>query len=98
MLLAGEADVCAVDSIVWRRMSAARPELAERLRVVESLGPFPIQPVVAAPALGDATVRRVADALLELGPRELGAFGATGFAPVDEAHYRPLARLLARIA
>lgn len=96
MLLAGEADVCAVDSVVWRRLSSARPELAERLRVAESLGPFPIQPVVASPNLPAAVVEAIAVSLLELGPTELGRFGATGFAPVDETHYRPLARLLAR--
>ena len=95
MLLAGEADVCTVDSVVWRRLTSERPELADRLRVVESLGPFPIQPVVASPALGDGAVERIAQALLSLGADELGAFGARGFAPVDEADYRPLAGVLA---
>jgi phosphonate transport system substrate-binding protein len=97
MVLAGEADVCAVDSVVWRRLTGERPELTHRLRVVESLGPFPIQPVVAAPTLPADMVENIADTLLELGPGELGAFGATGFVHVDDAHYRPLAHLLTRI-
>jgi phosphonate transport system substrate-binding protein len=94
MLLAGDADVCAVDSVVWRRMSRARPGLADRLRVVESLGPFPIQPVIAAPTLATEVVAAIAAAMLQLGPRELGRFGAMGFAPVSDAHYRPLTGLL----
>jgi phosphonate transport system substrate-binding protein len=97
MLLADKADVCAVDSVVWRRLSSARPELTERLRVVESLGPFPIQPVIAAPTLPADVVEAIAGSLLELNPRELGSFGATGFVPVDDAHYRPLAGLLDRV-
>ena len=97
MLLAEEADVCAVDSVVWRRLSSARAELAERLRVVESLGPFPIQPVVAAGSVPAGVVEGIANSLLELGPRELGSFGATGFVAVDDTHYRPLAALLDRV-
>lgn len=91
MLLAGDADVCAVDSVVWRRLAAERPGLTRRLRVVEALGPFPIQPVLASRALPVATVDRIAAALLGPGPGEIGTFGASGFAPVDDAHYRPLA-------
>ncbi len=97
MLLGEEADVCAVDSVVWRRLSSDRPELTERLRVVKSLGPFPIQPVIAAPTLPTDVVEAIAGSLLELGPRELGSFGATGFVAVDDTHYRPLAALLDRV-
>ncbi len=97
MLLAKKADVCAVDSVVWRRLTSARPDLTDRLRVVESLGPFPIQPVIAAPTLPADVVEAIAGSLLELGSRELGRFGATGFAAVDDTHYRPLAGLLDRV-
>lgn len=97
LLLAAEADVCAVDSVVWRRLTATRPQLARRLRIVESLGPFPIQPVVASKDLDEGTIDRIAGALLALGAGELGSFGASGFAPVDDGHYRPLARVLAGV-
>jgi ABC-type phosphate/phosphonate transport system substrate-binding protein len=85
-----------VDSVVWRRLSRTRPDLADRVRVVESLGPFPIQPVIAAQTLPGDLVEAIADALLRLGPRELGPFGATGFVPVDDAHYRALAGVIDR--
>ena len=48
MVCAGEVDASAIDSQVLAVALRERPELAERLRVVESFGPSTIQPVVAA--------------------------------------------------
>ena len=59
-----------------------RPELLRRFRVLESLGPFPIQPVVASSRIDDGQLQRIADALLSLGQAELDPFGAIGFAPI----------------
>ena len=45
-LLEGEVDMAAIDSNVLRVQMKERPELKAELKVVESLGPFPVQPVV----------------------------------------------------
>jgi phosphonate transport system substrate-binding protein len=46
MIVRGEVDAAAVDSEVLRFKLRASPGLRERLRVLESWIPFPIQPVV----------------------------------------------------
>ena len=46
MIVRGEVDAAAVDSKVLRIKLRASPGLRERLRVLESWIPFPIQPVV----------------------------------------------------
>lgn len=97
LIAAGEADVCSVDSVVWRRLVVERPELLRRFRVLESLGPFPIQPVVASSRIDDGQLQRIADALLSLGQAELHPFGAIGFAPIGPQAYEPLALFLSRL-
>ncbi len=54
MVTGGEADAAAIDSNVLRIALQTAPELRERLRVLESRGPFPIQPV----SVGRATTTR----------------------------------------
>ena len=97
LLDTGKADVCSVDSIVWRRLTGERPELLKRFRVLESLGPFPVQPIVASPRLDPETLERLTGALLRLGPNDLDPFGASGFVSVSPDDYRPLAAFLARL-
>jgi len=93
LVVSGQADAAAIDS---NALSLARRRdrgLDDRLRVLESWGPMPIQPLLARSDL-DASVRdRIAEALLGL-HREparrasLEAFGVRRFAAVDEASYR----------
>ncbi len=85
LVRSGAADAAAIDSNVLFMYP-----LDDRLRVVESLGPHPIQPVVARADLDGERVARVQRALLTLGtraPELLGAFGFAGFAEVEHAHY-----------
>ncbi|MGH1347070.1 MAG: phosphate/phosphite/phosphonate ABC transporter substrate-binding protein [Nannocystales bacterium] len=69
----GVADVAAVDANVWRAM----PQ--DGLRVLESLGPFPIQPMVVRRGAVDPA--RVAAALRSWCPAGQGMI--RGFAPVS---------------
>ena len=48
MLLAGAGDAAAIDSIVLEREYQQDPTLADELRVITTLGPSPIPPVVCA--------------------------------------------------
>jgi phosphonate transport system substrate-binding protein len=89
MVARGAVDAAAVDSNVLALALARSPALAGRLRVLETWGPHPIQPLVVATRLPAATRARLRDALLSLSadPR-LARWRVLGFAPVSEADYR----------
>lgn len=98
MVADGEVDAAAIDSNVLRIGLRSNPELCGRLRVIESLGPFPIQPVVLRSALHPELKSRLRDALLDLGttrhsPR-LSEFGLERFAPISYEHYAEEERVL----
>jgi ABC-type phosphate/phosphonate transport system substrate-binding protein len=91
MVAAGAADAAAIDSnVLWlARRDGAMPG---GLRVLESWGPMPIQPVLARASLPPEVRRRIAEALLELsatedGARRLAAYGVRRFAAVDPGAY-----------
>ena len=100
---AGEADCAAIDSstlLLERRRGAARD-----VRVVESFGPFPVQPIVARADLDPVHLRALAEALLamhesELGRAALRRAGVLRFGPISSEAYAlersHLARALAQ--
>lgn len=82
----GEADAAAIDSNVLRRAGASHD-----LRVIESWGPFPIQPAVIRAALDGAMRDKIASALLmmhEEHGKALASFGFARFTQADLAAYR----------
>jgi len=81
---AGIADAAAVDSNVLLLALRRDRSLDGRIRVLESWGPFPVQPVVARASLPAWLKQRVTEALLSAG--ELHA-GLHGFARVTEEDY-----------
>ena len=46
LILNGEADASAIDATVLEMLLAREPELGERIRVIETIGPSPIPPYV----------------------------------------------------
>jgi ABC-type phosphate/phosphonate transport system substrate-binding protein len=83
LVAVGVADAAAIDSNVLRFFP--RPDL----RVLATLGPFPIQPLVARNDLpGIADIRA---AVLSLG--DFSHFGFRGFAAVDATHFEPRDRV-----
>ena len=79
----GLADAAAIDSNVLRMQGSS-------LRVLESWGPFAIQPTVIRTALPEETKRRVADALLTMHERHedsLAQFGLLRFVDGHEDDY-----------
>lgn len=48
LILAGEADVAAIDSTVLSALLARQPEIADQLRVIDVIGPNPMPPWVVA--------------------------------------------------
>lgn len=99
MVSSGEVDAAAVDSNVMRIALSSDPELRERLRVIESWGPFPVQPVVLRSGLDPALKEGVRTALLSIGAGSriapaLAGYGLERFAPVTYEHYAPEERVL----
>lgn len=98
-LVAGQLDAAVVDSVVRMRRSASDPEIA-RLRVIERLGPWPVQPLVARADLGDDVVTAARRALLQSSGNaamraELAAAQLSGFVEVGADHYLPIRSALA---
>lgn len=63
-VVAGQADWAAIDSTVLDQELRQFPELVQELRVIESLGPSPMPPIVVATHLGQALINRIQAALL----------------------------------
>jgi len=84
-------DAAAIDSTVLAIERRRRPRPASRFRVIESWGPWPIQPVVVRVSLEEATKATITGALAEL-HRTKAMDAVTGipferFAPVTYDDY-----------
>ncbi|MBW4469885.1 MAG: PhnD/SsuA/transferrin family substrate-binding protein [Stenomitos rutilans HA7619-LM2] len=64
-VLSGQADWATIDSTVLEQELRQFPELAPQLRVIESIGPSPMPPLVTATHLGRALGDRTQVALLQ---------------------------------
>jgi phosphonate transport system substrate-binding protein len=84
LLDGGEIEAAAIDSIVLAMRRRADPTIDRRLRVVERLGPFPVQPVVCAATMSDERRSGVSEALLAV---RLPEFGLERYIHVSAADY-----------
>ena len=92
LVVAGEVDGAAVDSNALALLLRREPSLASRLRILESWGPHPIQPIVASSRLPSALTDCIATSLCsmhlaERSAERLRSFGVTRFAPVADDDY-----------
>jgi phosphonate transport system substrate-binding protein len=92
MVANGEVDGSAIDAHVLAVELRDHHELAARLRVVETLGPAPIQPVVARAGLDPELRRDVSARLLALRGEPLERHFVRRFAPPPD--YAPIAAAL----
>ena len=95
----GLVDASAIDSQVLALVLGSDPELAAQLRVIEVLGPSPIQPVVAATRLPNGLKRELSAALLSMhaDPRAKAGLGSglvERFVEVQDSHYDPIRRMV----
>jgi phosphonate transport system substrate-binding protein len=67
LVCSGEVDASAIDSQVLTVALRDQPELAGRLRVIDALGPSPIQPIVAGPRLPVGLKAELRAVLLQMG-------------------------------
>jgi len=93
-LAASQADVAAIDANAMAFIRRADPELVAAVRTIETLGPYPVQPVIVRRGLDAEVTAQVREALLTMhegvAGETLREHGVRRFAPVDEAHYAPL--------
>src|SRR3712207_24807 len=78
MVCNGEVDAAAIDSQVLAVEVRDYPALKNQLRVIDTLGPAGIQPVVAASRLPDSLKADIRDVLLAMGDDPVAR---TGLAP-----------------
>jgi phosphonate transport system substrate-binding protein len=91
----GDADVSAVDSNTLLLARRRDPTLDSRIRVLESWGPSPVQPLIARGGLAAPLRTRITETLLGMDAspataRRLREFGVLRFAPVSERDYGSL--------
>ena len=95
----GAVDASAIDSQVLEVELRDHPDLASRLRVIDTLGPSTIQPVAVSKRLGDDVREAVRDVLTDLGEtprgRELLRMGRmTRWVPVGPSDYDDIRLML----
>jgi phosphonate transport system substrate-binding protein len=100
LVASGQVDAAAIDSHVLDTYLPSHPDLATEVRIIDSLGPSPIQPIVAARRLPEAVKTAVRHVLLTLTEdREarpmLARAGVERFVTVDDAAYHPVRHMLA---
>lgn len=96
---AGKADCAAIDSIVLEQELRQTPGLAQQLRVIASIGPSPMPPIVVAQRLGNEWIDRLQTALLQPDPElqsQMHRAGIQRFATVQSADYAVLAQMYDR--
>ena len=91
-VVSGEADAAAIDSNVLSIRLREVPELREKLRVIESWGPFPIQPVVVRSTLHPELKEGLRASLLTMDAdprtrRNLSEFDLKRFVSVTDEDY-----------
>ena len=84
MVANGEIDGAAIDCHVLGVVLRNDPSLGEKLKVVETLGPAPSQPVVVRAGLDAGIKARIRERLLELHDPLMRDFGVEGFAPAPD--------------
>jgi len=97
MILSGDVDTAAIDSTVLEWLQVRDPELADKLRVVETIGPSPIPPWVVSTNMSDVTRCRVRQVLLNLhsasrGESALAHTQLAKFIPAYDRDYDPIRR------
>lgn len=97
LVACGAVDASAVDSHVLALELRNRPELQTRLRVIDSFGPSPVQPVVARRALDTRLRQQVREALLSLSGDGLSKGLVERLAPITDGWYDPIRSMLARV-
>jgi len=94
---AGEVDASAIDSQVLEVAFRDQPELARRLRVIDTLGPSTIQPLVASPSVDVSLREAVRSVVTRMRDGALDQGLVDRFVPVDRGDYDDIRRMLREV-
>lgn len=89
-ILQGNADAAAIDSQVLLLARRRNPALAGRLRVIESLGPYPAPPIAVNRSQCSLSAARMSELLARLPAACLQGAAIRRWQPVDDASYDPI--------
>lgn len=92
MVLEGEADCAALDTTCFEMEIRRDPTLAQKLRVVETLGPSPIQPFLAHRSLAGSLKEQLRQVLLEMDTEGLPI---ARFVAMQDSDYDPIREMQA---
>lgn len=90
---AGQADVAALDSLVWALLQRHDPGLASALRVIDQTADQPSPPLVGSNALTETDRLRLFDALCRLPAPLLAGTCLAGFVPASRENYAETLRV-----
>ena len=101
MLLDRRADVAAIDATVLELETLARPELARKLRVIETLGPSPAPPAIVSKRVPRPIKERLRNRLITMhedpaAKRVLRLARLSRFASVLDVDYEPIRSMKAK--
>ncbi len=97
LVATGQVDASAVDSHVLAVALRRQPKLRDELRVIESFGPSPIQPIVARGALDAGLRSQLGEALVSLSGGALDRGLVERLVPISDQWYDPIRSMLARV-
>ncbi|AFY41774.1 phosphate/phosphite/phosphonate ABC transporter substrate-binding protein [Nostoc sp. PCC 7107] len=95
-VIEGLADCAGIDSVVLEQELRDCPDLSQHIRVVESIGPCPMPPLVAAQHLDQSLIQQVQAALLHPDAELQTAMQKVGvkrFATMDWSDYQAIATI-----
>lgn len=96
LVVEGQADCSAIDSTVLEQELRDFPELSPHIRIIESIGPNPMPPIVAAQHLGSALIQSLQSALCQPDAELKAAMARSHiqhYIPVQSEDYAQLATL-----
>jgi phosphonate transport system substrate-binding protein len=99
LVVAGQVDASAVDSQVLSVEMRDHPELVDRIRIIDTLGPSSIQPLVATRFVSESLRREVQQIVTAMGgsATERARFEqglVKKFVPVDDSSYADIGAML----
>jgi len=92
LVFQGKVDAAAIDSTVLKTEFEKRPEIQKKLKIVETLGPSSIPPIVCSPSLPDSLKKELKEVLCHLhenpkAAKILSQSPFLRFAPVKDSDY-----------
>jgi phosphonate transport system substrate-binding protein len=102
MVLDGQADTTAIDSHVLDFTLRHHPEIAAQLRIIDTLGPSTIPPVVVAARLDITIKQQIKEALLTIHQDQFFAQRLhegviERFTTVEDTHYDDIRRMYKQV-